>query len=1013
MRPELASSSWEGKPLIFLLVTLDEREQRPPQGFGATEAQAAMIELHGATRDGHSVLLRVWGLRPYLFAEEPKEGLASVLQALQALVGKGASVEVEAVEKTPLMHYQASAIRMLRISTASQLLLNKIRGALTKTGISLGGSLRWQPPCYEANVPPSLCFLVDLQASGGTWLEVPAGRFRLRPGSEGTSTAQIEADVHLSALTAHKAEGEWLHLAPLRLLSLHLTVVEGEEQSARCVVAAAAVLQVQGELEPLARRSWSVCGGEMNESQLLGCLARFIVDADPDVLVGYDLLNGHLSEFIARAAAAKRQEDLVLGRLRSTSTKAKSVVFETRQLGRHDTKAINVEGRLLFDILTVLEREHKLTSYSLSSLALTFLGETRMDLRPKVESGLAPHRLEEFALRDAAIALKLFQRQHVLFRYVEMARVTGVPIEFLLTRGQSIKVFSMLLRKARSHGYVLPPPPERRVSGEEGSYEGGAVLEPESGFYDEPVVTLDFASLYPSIMLKHNLCYSTMLPPGRSPPLPEFEEVPGLGHRFVTSKVRRGLIPMVLEELLAARAAAKKELKRVAASGGDEQLRAVLDGRQLALKISANSVYGFTGMSVGSLPCQEIAASVTAYGRQMIERTRDLIHSRFGSGTDQIEKAHVVYGDTDSVMIALGKGCSLAAAFEFGRHAAEVVSAEFGAPVKMEFEKVYFPFLLMSKKRYAGVAWSCPDDKTGGKLDFKGIEVVRRDWCLLVRQVVERSLQLLLKDRSREAAAAHVQETVASLRSGRVDLRLLVMTKQLVKSNAEDYSSRQLHVELAERMRKRDPTKAPRVGERVPFVYVASGLGPTACDKAEDPLYAVEHGLPIDAEYYIEHQLKQPLLRVFEHILEGGKVAAEQLLFRRSGNGTIIGAVSRGTTDRPKTGGLTAFVRARSRCLGCKALLPSAQGGDALCGECKAEPMRASEVMLSTLETLRPLEVDVAQLAAQCARCEGSFCQNLSRECANVDCPIFFRRLQSKRDLSVVQVSLEKLSLDW
>eukprot|EP00406_Dinophysis_acuminata_P029517 CAMPEP_0179354630 /NCGR_PEP_ID=MMETSP0797-20121207/76951_1 /TAXON_ID=47934 /ORGANISM="Dinophysis acuminata, Strain DAEP01" /LENGTH=264 /DNA_ID=CAMNT_0021069741 /DNA_START=62 /DNA_END=853 /DNA_ORIENTATION=+ len=264
---------------------------------------------------------------------------------------------------------------------------------------------------------------------------------------------------------------------------------------------------------------------------------------------------------------------------------------------------------------------------------------------------------------------------------------------------------------------------------------------------------------------------------------------------------------MVLEELLAARAAAKKEMKLAK----DPQQRAVLDGRQLALKVSANSVYGFTGMAVGTLPCKAIAASVTAYGRQMIERTKTIIEARFCQEKGCERNATVIYGDTDSVMVSLGPGCPLQQAFEFGRAAAELASQEFGAPVKLEFEKVYQPYLLMSKKRYAGLAKAGPEDQ--GKLDMKGIEVVRRDWCQLVRQVVDRCLHLLLRERAPERAIAYVQDTLAALRQGDVDARLLVVSKALVRSGAEDYAAKQVHVELAERIRQRDPALAPHVGD--------------------------------------------------------------------------------------------------------------------------------------------------------------------------------------------------------
>lgn len=599
-------------------------------------------------------------------------------------------------------------------------------------------------------------------------------------------------------------------------------------------------------------------------------------------------------------------------------------------------------------------------------------------------------------------------------------------MEYLLTRGQSVKVLSMLLRKARSHGFILPPGSRGAAAGsvEDGpgassTYEGGAVLEPAVGFYDEPVVTLDFASLYPSIMQKHNLCYSTMLPPQAPQQVAEDgsgeileEVVPGLGHRFVSSRLRRGLVPMVLEELLSARAKAKKELKSVVANGGDPQLRAVLDGRQLALKISANSVYGFTGMSRGALPCQAIAASVTAYGRQMIERAKELVESNLSTARGRHCDARVVYGDTDSVMLTLGRTLPIDDVFALGKEAAQIVSDAFGAPVKMEFEKVYHPFLLMNKKRYAGLSFGSPED--AGKLDFKGIEVVRRDWCLLVRQMVERSLQLLLCERSKERAVEYVRETVAALRAGRIDYRLLVLSKALVRAGAEEYAARQAHVELAERLRKADPAQAPKVGERVPYVFVAKGNGANACDRAEDPLKALEAGLPLDAGYYLDHQLKQPLLRVFEPVLGGSKSTVEHTLFGASGSSAKVPL--RKAKIAPNAGGLAKFVRTKSRCVspGCVALVE--QSGNTLCSKCASDPQRASEALIEVTKRLAPLEVECSRLLAQCTSCQGSLCRDLHTSCVNTDCPIFFRRREAwleRREAEETLCKLSSIGSDW
>lgn len=152
---------------------------------------------------------------------------------------------------------------------------------------------------------------------------------------------------------------------------------------------------------------------------------------------------------------------------------------------------------------------------------------------------------------------------------------------------------------------------------------------------------------------------------------------------FVSADVRKGLLPEILESLLSARKRAKNELKVET----DPFKRSVLDGRQLALKISANSVYGFTGAQVGKLPCLEISGSVTAYGRTMIEFTKNEVETHYTKANGYENDAQVIYGDTDSVMVKFGVS-TLERSMELGREAADFVSQKFVKPIKLEFEKV-------------------------------------------------------------------------------------------------------------------------------------------------------------------------------------------------------------------------------------------------------------------------------------------------------------------------------------
>ena len=161
-------------------------------------------------------------------------------------------------------------------------------------------------------------------------------------------------------------------------------------------------------------------------------------------------------------------------------------------------------------------------------------------------------------------------------------------------------------------------------------YEGATVIDPIRGYYKEPITTLDFASLYPSIMRAHNLCYTTLLSNKNERSkldTSKFIKTP-TGDEFVKPEVREGLLPLILKNLLEARGKAKKELKIEKCPFKKK----VLDGRQLALKISANSVYGFTGAQVGKLPCLPISGSVTAFGRLMIEQTMKTVEEQYTRG---------------------------------------------------------------------------------------------------------------------------------------------------------------------------------------------------------------------------------------------------------------------------------------------------------------------------------------------------------------------------------------------
>jgi DNA polymerase delta subunit 1 len=188
----------------------------------------------------------------------------------------------------------------------------------------------------------------------------------------------------------------------------------------------------------------------------------------------------------------------------------KETTFQSSAYGKRENIETTINGRVIFDVLPYMYRNHKLSSYSLNSVSAEFLGMQKEDVHHSIISDLQNGsdadrcRLAVYCLKDAHLPQQLMNKLAILVNYIEMARVTGVPVNFLLTRGQQIKVFSMLLRKCRKVDLLIPNV-AKHGGGDDVGYEGAVVIEPKKAYYQVPIATLDFASLYPSIMQVRNI----------------------------------------------------------------------------------------------------------------------------------------------------------------------------------------------------------------------------------------------------------------------------------------------------------------------------------------------------------------------------------------------------------------------------------------------------------------------------------------------------------------------------
>lgn len=1001
-RPPPPSIDPKKDKLLFQQLDIDHYNGTPIKGMpGSQLAPVPIMRMYGVTMEGNSVCCHVHGFTPYFYVTVPVNFTESTCNELKTNLNKAiledmrgnkdnlkeTVLEVRLVKAKSIMYYKGdNDITFARVSVALPKLIAAAKRLMERQPTSFA---LMDPTFYETNIDFDIRFMVDTFVVGCSWIELPAGKWFLRSKDSQTrieSRCQIEVDVAWNAFLAHQPEGEWSKVAPIRILSFDIECAGRKgifpEPQHDPVIQIASMVIRQGELEPYVRNVFTlkscapIVGSQVlsfeSESEMLAKWSDFFRELDPDIITGYNINNFDWPYLINRAKHLKVENFDFLGRIKNIRSVIKDSVLQSKQMGRRENKSINFEGRVPFDLLLVLVRDFKLRSYTLNAVSYHFLQEQKEDVHHSIISDLqneneqTRRRLAMYCLKDAYLPLKLLNKLMCIINYMEMARVTGVPLLSLLTRGQQIKVVSQLLRKAKDIGYLMPAY-HSQASDEQ--FEGATVIEPKRGYYADPISTLDFASLYPSIMMAHNLCYTTLIPPnmqGKSNLTDEDYTITPSKNMFVKAHVRKGLLPEILESLLAARKKAKAELKEEK----DPFKRSVLDGRQLALKISANSVYGFTGAQVGKLPCLEISGSVTAYGRTMIEFTKSEVEKKYTKANGYKEDAIVIYGDTDSVMVKFGVK-TLEESMELGRDAADFVTAKFVKPIKLEFEKVYYPYLLINKKRYAGLYFTKPDKYD--KMDCKGIETVRRDNCPLVSNMMNTCLQKLLIDRDPDGAVNYAKQVIADLLCNRIDISQLVITKELTKN---DYAAKQAHVELANKMKKRDAGTAPKLGDRVPYVICCGTKNTPAYMKAEDPIYVLENSVPIDFNHYMENQLSKPLLRIFEPIL-GEK--AESLLLKGEHTRTKAMVTS-------KVGALAAFTKKKEKCIGCKIVLPN----DAVTAVCNHCSHKEKQIYITEIFKLRQLQEKFSRLWTECQRCQGSLHEEVI--CTNRDCTIFYMR---------------------
>jgi len=732
------------------------------------------------------------------------------------------------------------------------------------------------------------------------------------------------------------------------------------------------------------------------EEEVILAWFRLIKRLDPDEIDGYNIFGFDEKFLWERAEELGITHKLHRSRMKSMRSYLYEKKLNSAGLGDNTLYYIISEGRVLIDLMKVIQRDHNLGNYRLDSVAETFMrgnvtsltyneaenmtiigtsdtgflkegnfvsfvindgvyedrfvcSETEKDkfniyrlIENKeiivhgkmaivnffdvkvawceVKDDISPQEIfdkqlqgpteraeiAKYCIQDCELCARLCKKLDVIPANISMGNVCSVPLEYIFMRGQGIKILSLIGKFCRKQNTLIPVLPKK----DKEPYEGAIVLDAHRGIYtDDMVSVLDFNSLYPSCMIAENLSHDTIILDPRYANLPGREYVDitytvyemksvasakskkkkkpekvAVGEetrRFIQPPKQadgsvaisdRGILCQILMALLKARKDTRAKIKET----NDPFKKKLYDLLQLAFKVTANSIYGQMGASTSPVFMKPIAECTTASGRETLLLAKKEVE-------ELIPGTKTVYGDTDSNFYMYPRhlmvnedGSPMTKLQEINKNielsimAGKHVSSKLKFPHNLEFEKVIWPFILFSKKRYVGRYYMNPKGHKS-LLEYivksMGIALKRRDNALIVKHIYGGCVKIILNEQNIEKAKNFVRTEVEKVLNGEFPMDKFIISKTLkgFYKNPDGVA----HKVLADRIGIRDPGSKPKSNDRIPYAYIElpparKGEKVLQGDKIELPSYIKENHLKLDYLHYITNQIQKPVSQIFE-----------------------------------------------------------------------------------------------------------------------------------------------------
>lgn len=750
------------------------------------------------------------------------------------------------------------------------------------------------------------------------------------------------------------------------------------------------------------------------ERKMVEKLVELVEMYDPDILSGYEVNSmswGYIVERFREIYQVNIMSELSRGTHRSNGKLGD-------RWGYTHTASIEINGRHILNVWRILKSELALTSYTLENVCYHLLHRSLPRyLLHQISQWLRSGKFKDiqvaflYYMRRIELTLKIISVQELITRNVEHSRLIGIEFNSNFYRGSQYKVESILSRISKTESILLNSPSKMQVHEMRPIECIPLILEPKANFYKSPLVVLDFQSLYPSIMIAYNYCYSTLigklhnfkpkknnigylknhnLPPGLVDLLAKDDavNVSPNGFAFVKSHVRKSILAKMLEEILNIRIKTKSVMKLFK---DDTELTKLYNARQIALKLIANVTYGYASATFsGRMPNSDIADAIVSTGREILDKSIEMIESGdYG--------AKVVYGDTDSLFVYF-PGKSKAEAFKQGREIAKMVTDHFPDPIHLKFEKAYHPCVLLAKKRYVGYSFEYENQVTP-KFDAKGIETVRRDGIPAQQKMTEKALRILFETKDLSKVKHYTLKQFLKIFNNKIAINDFCFAKEVRYGNYKDERYLPPGALLASKAVEDDPRKEPQYKERVPYVVTRDSTKVRIKDRVMFPedfikTFGTAEPLTLDYEYYITRVLIPPLERIFN--LMGADVRGWYKELPKFTRSNIISVFS-------------------DSCLICGSRL---DGREYVCLKCSQDERQLVTNVTMTCKNKQEKIVEIENTCRNCLQnvfASGVNASQYTHNCINRDCSVYYSKVKVWQEAKQLFTRRDKImqTLEW